>query len=278
MLLRASIYACFTTLLLLVAGCHDPIAPWSTPPDIPLRPAVIEEWFESVPQSVQRGTFTYNDAGQLVRYDFGRVAGDGSHHVTMFVLYEYDGLRLTRSEVHARDIDVFRHVRESEYTYDGAGRLAERLTRSLHEKTGALQESRTTLEYDGAGRLAALVSGNRREAYSYDPQGNVSRHVSMEGANVTVVFEYAHESSFNPFPEGRERYLEVVMMSSLGFGPYNISRWSAGAPGEPPGSVTTVTHELNAAGYPIRRHTRTVNSAAPGAPINIVSTFQYLQP
>lgn len=260
----------------MAVSCGDPVVPpWPEPPAIPLRPRVIEEWEAARPQRVQRGVFTYDDNGHLSRYTFGLVQPDGSQYTTLYVDYTYAAERLVSTETFVRDGDAFRLVRESAIEYGTAGLPTRRVTRSLSETSGEIQEFSETYQYDSSRRLSAIVRPQGREQLTYDSRDNVVRIDNYDNGTLTLVIDNTFEPSFSPFPAMRVYYEGIILNTGMALGPYNVSGWTARAPNAPPASRITITSELNEQGYPVRKEMRAVNTSDPDNPHILITTFDY---
>jgi hypothetical protein len=262
-------------LLGALLSCGDAVSPFPTLPDPPRLPAVITEWQESEPQFVDRAVFHYDQARRLTRYDFGRVTASDELVITYYVLYDYSDTLLTRTETHVRDGDIFRHVGESEYTYDASGRVVHRLQRTLDEVTGAVHEATTQYEYDASGRLAAMATDGKRSTYTYDAAGNiVTEEVAFDDVP-TLVYHFRYDPSFNPLGAPPPR-LDGVL-SGFGQSAYNLISWTSGEPNKPPAATATIAYVLDEHRYPLSRRETVVNTAYPDVLATFIAEIAYVE-
>jgi YD repeat-containing protein len=267
-----------TCAVLVLTACRGEgsAPPWPQPAETPPRVASITEWSTSEPEFVQRGEFTYDASGRLTRYDFGHNVG-GPHRVTLFVLYFYDGSRISRTETHVRDGDAFRHVRERAFTYDASGRLERTTSEEVDERTGDIVAHTEMYQYDGRGQLAMIVvPGGERRRFTYDDAGNVATEELLVTEGVELVTRYEYERSLNPLAGLPPAFDGVILVFGKRPGPYNIASWTTGTRGLPIASSGTATHDLDGDGYPVRREMTAVNTADPSSPTTIITEFAYV--
>ena len=266
-----------------VGACGDPVAPWPEPPHNRPRLASITEWSVSEPNIIQRGRFVYDGSGRLMRYDFALVRSSGEL-VVYYVVYEYAGGRLFRTNTFARDgdpsgyFDTFSHIAQSEFAYDAAGR-PESIRVASRGENGEVGEAVVRYEYDASGRIVREWQGEEApRVYAYDVRGNVIRDELPIGGGATLLYSFEYQRSFNPLAGSPADFHGVILVNSFsGFrmSPYNLSRFTVGEKGKFPAATGVVSVELNADGYPRRRSVTVTNSDLPQLPTTIITEFEY---
>lgn len=263
---------CHTLILLgsfAIAGCgSEATAP---APEPGFRLASHTEYLTErggIPTIKQRGTYEYDAAGRLARFDFERIDEypDPDRPFvlrTFYSLQHYDGDLPAGGEVFVRKGEEFVKSREWALTLDAAGRVSRRTTTYLlaidfspiHEVTVE------QYAYDDAGRLVEVVQENgERWVLEYDEEGNVSREALHTSEGNVIVFEHSYDDGKNPFFDlarrqgGLDGLIVVVAPWALFHSPRNVIRTETRVLGRE-GVVSVRTVEIEAYGehgYPLR--------------------------
>lgn len=266
----------------LFTGCGGgPTWPGNAPPG---RLASLTEYPFGGLGNRHRGTFYYDRAGQVIRFEFARieVGEDGPVEVTTHkALYSTRNGRLLGGEIHVRNQDEFLRYREWTYHHGPTGRLDSiRVTTLLALDFSPIRETSTErYAHDALGRISEVFRADGGHwRFAYDAAGNLIREELTTAEGLGLVFEHAFDDKLNPW-SGMPwpGLLTVVAPWALTLSPHNIIRTDTRVVGGE-GIVSTREVHINSytpEGLPVQWIQRLINTARPDEVTAFVAEFEY---
>ena len=276
--------------LLTIAACiSDPTGP---PSQTGVRLSRLTE-FGGITPYKQRGTYTYDGAGRLARFDFASIddfsdPGNPIVRLTYYSVHRYEGERPAGGEVFVRKGEEFVQSREWEFTYDGEGRITRSTTTWLlaNDFSPIHEVSAQEYRYDRADRLIEVIDANgQRWSLEYDEQGNVRRETLFTFDGDVIFFDHTYDDGKNPFFDLAMRQqrvdgiIVVVAPWALFHSPRNIVRTETRVLGIE-GVISVRTVEIEAygeLGYPLRSVQELRNTGNPDGSV-FFAEYEYESP